>query len=240
MPLAARAHTPSPPPPLLVSGHKSSPRSRAGKWLPPFYGRTSKPAQAAALGDSGGAVATGVSGHLASGEQHSGPESGAGGLSQEASGRACPQPCSVGVPGLRPLLTAPQAGPEQSAPTLGSGRPLHTMGATPVPSHACTALYGLQSLLQNTVDYDPGLGLSRGWEQAPTLTPRLQGMPVSRQLQLRAPGDLGPRPACSLRGPQSQCRERGSLLALQTLTSPLSEWGQAPLCPHMDSGPLFR
>ena len=99
VPLAARAHTPSPPPTLLVSGHKFSPRSRAGKWLPPFYGRTSKPAQAAALGDSGGAVATGVSGHLASGEQHSGPESGAGGLSQEASGRAGPQPCSVGVPG---------------------------------------------------------------------------------------------------------------------------------------------
>lgn len=114
------------------------------------------------------------------------------------------------------------------------------MGAMPVPSHACTALYSLQSLLQNTVDSDPGLGLSRGWGQAPTLTPRLQGMPVSRRLQLRAPGDSGPRSACSLRGPQSQCRERGSLLALQTLTSHSVSGGQAPLCPHMDSGPLSR
>ena len=34
------------------------------------------------------------------------------------------------------------------------------MGATPVPSHTCTALYSLQSLLENTVDSDPGLGLS--------------------------------------------------------------------------------
>lgn len=99
VPLAAGSHTPSLPPTLLLSGHKSSPRSRAGAWLPPFYRRTPEPAQAAALGDSGGAVATGVSGHLASGEQHSGPVPGAGGLSQEASGRAGPPPCSVGVPG---------------------------------------------------------------------------------------------------------------------------------------------
>lgn len=50
-------------------------------------------------------------------------------------------------------------------------------------------------------------------------------------------GGADPRPACSLGAPSPDA-ERGSLLALQTLTSPLGEWGQAPLCPHMDSRPL--
>ena len=45
-------------------------------------------------------------------------------------------------------------------------------------------------------------------------------------------GGADPRPACSLGAPRPDA-ERGSLLALQTLTSPLGEWGAgSPLSPH--------
>lgn len=127
-----------------------------------------------------------------------------GAPSQEASGQAGPRPCSVGVP--KPAQSRePQPWAQGGHRTSWELRLFLLMRAQPFT--VCKAF--LRTRLTLTL----GWACQRRCGRAPTVTPRPQGMPVIWRLHPRAPGgarDADPRPSCSLRGPQSRCRERVS------------------------------